>query len=133
MSLCVLCSVSLVNASKRTFGVASLAGAGCQYFPHRLLPTRNCAKQLRRLPSKLTVFNRSVFALDGSNWAVEDVTNSCAPWYYDCTDMVYGQPKEATWLKRVGMKSVLALPCSTEGVVRGVLVVAMRAKAVDHR
>ena len=125
--------MSLVNSTRRTFGIASLAGMGCQYFPPRLLPSRSgAAKALRRLPSKLTVFNRSVFALDGSNWAVEDVANSCAPWFYDCSDMVYGQPKEATWLKRVGMRSVLALPCASDGVVRGVLVVAMRTKAVDH-
>ena len=78
-------------------------------------------------------FSRSVFLIDGSNWAVEDVANSGAPWYYDCAaDSVYGLPKEASWLQRVGMRSVLALPCAYDGYVQGVLLVATRGKNVDH-
>lgn len=125
------CSVCLVNNSKRTFGVASLAGPGAEYFPPRLSAS-NGAKQLKKQPTKLNIFTRSVFALDSSNWAVEDVANSGAPWYYDCTDTLYGQPKEASWLQRVGMRSVLALPCMHDGSVQGVLLVATRVKTVDH-
>lgn len=82
----------------------------------------------------LSFFDRCVFEVEDSNWAVEDVATSRSPWYYDCSSgaTTFGLPQEACWLKRVGMRSMLALPCTHAGSIVGVVTVASRNKTVDH-
>ncbi len=60
--------------------------------------------------------------------------SSRAPWYYDCANAQngYGLPTEAGWLRRCGMRSVLALPCVHGADVTGVLAVASKQKCLDH-
>uniref|UniRef100_A0A7S0WLX5 GAF domain-containing protein n=1 Tax=Chlamydomonas leiostraca TaxID=1034604 RepID=A0A7S0WLX5_9CHLO len=79
-----------------------------------------------------TLFPSSVFAVKHSGWAVEDVVKSGCPWFCElqapstsCLP-VQGQPKEAEWLSRAGMQSMLALPCHGEDGVCAVLVLATK-------
>ncbi|KAG2442025.1 hypothetical protein HYH02_009817 [Chlamydomonas schloesseri] len=164
------CCVYLVHPSRGTFGVAALSGAGSELYPPLLTqatPNLGDAKPMVAADvcgstPALNVFTRSVFQVQDSNWAVEDVVASKAPWYYDCASAVngFGLPQEAAWLRRVGMRSVLALPCmaaaaqpaspasalgfghtgcsgnatcgTASSAVTGVLTVATRQKTLDH-
>ncbi|KAG2440774.1 hypothetical protein HXX76_003630 [Chlamydomonas incerta] len=150
------CCVYLVHPTRGTFGVAALSGAGSELYPPLLTQAANLGAKLgadvcASTPA-LNVFTRSVFQVQDSNWAVEDVVASKAPWYYDCASAVngFGLPQEAAWLRRVGMRSVLALPCMASAqaaspasalglgqdgcgsAVTGVLTVATRQKTLDH-
>ncbi|GLC52466.1 hypothetical protein PLESTB_000632100 [Pleodorina starrii] len=131
------CCVYLVHPARGTFGVAALSGAGAELYPPRLADED--AQQAIRMndtgsQSFLNVFTRCVFQVNDSNWCVEDVVASKAPWYYDCASAAngFGLPQDGGWLRRGGMRSMLALPCMQGDDVTGVVAVASKHKSLDH-
>ncbi|GIL52137.1 hypothetical protein Vafri_8061 [Volvox africanus] len=131
------CSIYLVHPARGTFGVMALSGIGSELYPPRLADedgqraSRTCDSTSS---SFLNVFTRCVFQVKDSNWCVEDVVASRAPWYYDCASAAngFGLPQDGSWLRRAGMRSLLALPCLQGNDVTGVLTVASKQKSLDH-
>ncbi|GLI64369.1 hypothetical protein VaNZ11_007615 [Volvox africanus] len=131
------CCICLVHPARGTFGVMALSGIGSELYPPRLADEegQRAAKTFDSASSSfLNVFNRCVFKVKDSNWCVEDVVASRAPWYYDCASAAngFGLPQDGSWLRRAGMRSLLALPCLQGNDVTGVLTVASKQKSLDH-
>ncbi|GIL83610.1 hypothetical protein Vretimale_10413 [Volvox reticuliferus] len=131
------CCIYLVHPARGTFGVMALNGVGSELYPPRLADEEG--QRAARMwdsasASSLNVFTRCVFQVKDSNWCVEDVVASRAPWYYDCASAAngFGLPQDGSWLRRAGMRSLLALPCLQGNDVTGVLSVASKQKSLDH-
>jgi hypothetical protein len=105
------------------FCMASIDGLGSSAFPTA------AGRKNKAASRKDFISTRSVLRLQYSNWTVEDVTLVGGPVYYDCSASTSekGMAAEVKWLHRVGMRSILSLPCSYDGCVLGVLVVALKS------
>jgi len=92
-----------------------------------------------RQPHKnmFSLSGNGVFMIDGCGWSLEDVVPASAPWFYECMGPHYNQaqPREAAWLHRAGMGSIISLPCTHEGSTstQGVLIVASESKQWDQQ